>query len=111
MNRETWRSIKRMNWQEAERAIRAVYDPEIIKAKEYALKDVFACVFTALYQRFPDTMTGDMLHSIAVDTMALHDGLETPEELIEELYQKTGFDIRLRTDEQPQKYVEKGAWA
>ena len=111
MNRDTWRAVKRLPWQEAEKYIRAVYDPEIIKTKEYTAKSVFACMFKAIYDRFPDIMTADVLHSIAVDAVEYNDGLLTPEELIEELYQKTGFDIRVRTDEQPQKYIEKWAGA
>lgn len=107
MNRETWRSVKSMSWQEAERAIRAIYDPEIEKAREFAYKNAFACVFTALHDRFPTMMTGDMLHSIGVDAVEYAQGLDTPEELIERLCEATGFDIRLRTDQQPQKYLPK----
>ena len=108
MNRETWRDVKRMNWMEAEKAIKAIYDPAIEEARIYAYKNAFASVFTALHDRFPDLMTGDMLHSIAVDTVAYTEGIEPPEELIEALYRKTGFDIRLRTDQQPQHYIPKG---
>ena len=108
MNRETWRAVKKMNWQEAEKTIKEIYDPHIESARIYAYKNAFASVFTALHDRFPDLMTADMLHSIAVDTVAYTEGIEPPEELIEKLYQDTGFDIRLRTVDQPQQYIEKG---
>lgn len=109
MNRETWRAIKRLTWQEADRVLHEIYDPQFDKAKHYVAKSIFACVFTALHDRFPQLITGDVLHSIAVDAVALNDGVDTPEELIDRLARETGFDIRLSTDEQPNTYIPKEA--
>ena len=108
MNREIWRSVKKMNWMEAEKELRAIYDPEIKNARVYAYKDAFSATFTALHDRFPELMTGQMMHSIAVDAVEYTRGVDSPEELIERLYQATGFDIRQRAEDQPFEYIEKG---
>lgn len=109
MNRETWRSVKSMNWMQADKVLRGLYEPEIERARLYAYKNAFACVFTALHDRFPDLMTGKMLHSIAVDTIDYTNSLSPPEELIEELCQATGFDVRQKVEDQPFDYIPKGA--
>ena len=107
MNRETWRKVKSMTWQEADRLLHEIYDPEIEKTRAYAYKNAFACVFSALHQRFPD-WDGQMLHSIAVDTVDFQRSFLTPEELIQQLYDDTGFDIRLKVEDQPLEYIGKG---
>lgn len=109
MNRETWRSVKSMNWMQADKVLRGLYEPEIERARLYAYKNAFACVFTALHDRFPDLMTGQMLHSIGVDTIEYTNGIETPEELILKLNEETGFDIHQKVEDQPFDYIPKGA--
>ena len=109
MNRETWRQIRQMNWREADQMIRMVYDPLYNDQIQYNMKRFMAELFTALHDRFPDIMTGDILHSISADALELDHGIEPPEELIENLFQATGFDIRLRVEEQQNNYIPKGA--
>lgn len=108
MNRETWHRIRKLSWKEADDMIRMVYDPVYNDHLEYQVKRLMADFFTALVDRFP-WMTGDILHSVCVDALAYDQGVETPEELIINLLEKTGFDIRLRVHEQPNNYVPKEA--
>ena len=108
MNRETWRTIRQLYWREADALIRQVYDPIYDQHLEYQVKRLMADFFTALVDRYP-WMTGDLLHSVCVDALAYDQGIETPEELIVKLLDKTGFDIRLRVAEQPNNYIPKEA--
>lgn len=107
MNRETWHAIRKLSWREADVLIRQVYDPIYDQHLEYQVKRLMADFFSALVDRYP-WMTGDLLHSVCVDALAYDQGVETPEELIEKLFDKTGFDIRLRVHEQPNEYIPKG---
>ena len=109
MTREMWRAIKKLSWQEADKLIKATYDPIYDHQIEYNMKKFMADLFTALHDRFPDLMTGDILHSISVDAMEYERGLETPEELIVKLNEKTGFNIHLQVEEQPNQYIPKEA--
>lgn len=104
MNREIWRQFKSLSWKDGEKLIRSIYDPEIESARIYAYKDGFADMFMALHKRFPE-WDGQMLHSIAVDAVGYQRGLETPEELIEQIYAETGFDIRSSVEDQPFEYI------
>ena len=108
MNRETWRRIRKLSWKEADDMIRMVYDPIYDQHLEYQVKRLMADFFSALVDRYP-WMTGDLLHSVCVDALAYDQGIETPEELIINLFDKTGFDIRLRVAEQTNNYIPKEA--
>lgn len=99
MTRELWRSIKKLPWQEADKLIRQSYDPVYDHQLDYGMKEFMADLFTALHDRFPEIMTGDMLHSISADALEYKRGIEPPEELIVRLLEQTGFDIRLPVED------------
>ena len=104
MNREIWRHCKMLPWPKAEKILSDIVADETHKAKVYAYKDAFACTFAALRKRYPD-MDGQTLHSIAVDAVEYQRGLETPEELIQQIFDDTGFDIRSRVEDQLFEYI------
>ena len=107
MTRELWRTIKRLSWQDADKLLKSVYEPHYEHLIEYNMKKFMADLFTALVDRFPEIMTGDILHSISVDAMEYERGIETPEELIVKLVERTGFNIHQPVEEQPQTYIPK----
>lgn len=75
--------------------------------KRYAYNDAWASMFTALVNRFPDLMTGDMLHSIAADTIDIRNGIKPPEELIADLKERTGFDMSMPPhSDEGHRYIE-----
>lgn len=104
MNREIWRQCKALPWPKAEQILSDIVEDEKHKARVYAYKDAFACTFAALRKRYPD-MDGQTLHSITVDAVEYQRGLETPEELIQQIFDDTGFDIRSRVEDQPFEYI------
>ena len=107
MNRETWRDIKRMNWQDAEKALHEVYDPYVTRASEYAYNNAWTSMMLALVDRFPGLMTAEILHSIAVDTLEISNGVDTPSMLADQLKERTGYDIMEATDESDLPYIPK----
>lgn len=107
MNRETWRWFKGLSYEEGDKLLNDIYGKEIYNERVYAYKDAFSRVFTALHRRHPE-MDGNELHSIAVDAVELTHGIETPEELIVQLYEETGFDIRQRVEDQGLEYIPIG---
>lgn len=109
MNRETWRDIKRMNWREAEKAIHEVYDPYVSQASQYAYNNAWTSMMLALVDRFPELMTKEILHSVAVDTLEISNGVDVPSILAERLKERTGFDILEATDESDLPYIPKEA--
>lgn len=111
MNRETWRQVRKMPWQEAEKAIHSVYDPIVRQNVMYAHKNDFASFFTALHDRYPEMGHDEML-SIAQDVVEYANGLrlETPEELADRLVEAVGVDIRKKVEEHEFNYIPcKGA--
>ena len=108
MNRETLRWLKSLPMREFERAVNATVEDEIEKARAYHYNNAFASVFTAMHDRYPDIMTGDILHSIAVDTIAYVNGIDPPKELAERLREQTGFDVYQPPSKSSLNYIEKG---
>ena len=107
MNRETWRSVRKMPWREAEAAIHSVYDPIVRQNTMYAHKNDFASFFTALHDRYPGMGRDEML-SIAQDVVAYANGIDTPEELAEKLNDEIGVDIRKRVEDHDFNYIPCG---
>ena len=108
VNREKWRALKSMNAVEGQKWLTDLVEGEADKAREYGSKAAFACIMMALHQRFPD-WTGAFLFSIAKDAVDLSNEVLTPEEIMNDLYDETGFNIRVKTEDQPFEYIEKGA--
>lgn len=86
-----------------------VYEREHEKTRNHAYRHAWVCMFIALVERFPELMTREMLHSIALDTCDVSHRIEPASELIYLLKEQTGFDV----DENPYhsdiEYIEKGA--
>ena len=108
MNRQLLREIRSLPMRDFEKAVNATVEDEIEKARAYHYNSAFASVFTAMHDRYPDIMTGDILHSIAVDTIAYINGIEPPAQIADRLKQETGFDIYERPSQSSLKYIEKG---
>ena len=109
MNRQLLREIRSLPMRDFEKAVNATVEDEIEKARAYHYNNAFASVFTAIHDRFPDIMTGDILHSIACDTIAYINGIEPPKELAERLREQTGFDVYEPPSKSSLNYIEKGA--
>lgn len=107
MNRQKLREIQNLPLREFERAVNQVIDDERDSIKRFAYNDAWASMFTALVNRFPDLMTGDMLHSIAADTIDIRNGIKPPEELIADLKERTGFDMSMPPhSDEGHRYIE-----
>jgi hypothetical protein len=65
-------------------------------------------MFIALKERFPELMTKEMLHSIALDTCDVSKRIEPATELIQILKDETGFDVDENPYESDIEYIEKG---
>ena len=110
MNRQKLREIKNLPLREFERVVNQVIDDDRDSIRRFAYNDAWASMFTALVNRFPDLMTGDMRHSIAADTVDIRNGIKPPEELIADLKERTGFDMSVPPHEdETLKYIEVGA--
>jgi len=110
MNRQTLREIKALPLREFERIVNEVIESETRKARAYAYNDAWASAFSALVDRYPEIMTGDVLHSIACDTVDYVNGVETASEVAAKLKERTGFDIYTPPHTDPDhEYIEKGA--
>lgn len=96
MNREQLRSVQHLPAKQFYQVISNVVNEEVEKQRNYTFYNLAASMFTALRERFPALMTGDMLHSVAVDTIRIANGIETPAELAARLKEDTGFDIYQR---------------
>ena len=108
MNRRTFREIQHLPKDKFDKVITSVIEEEVEKQKAFTFYNLAASMFTALRRRFPDIMTGDMINSIAIDTVDISNGLETPSELAAALKAETGFDIYEKPHEADFKYIEKG---
>lgn len=108
MNREQLRSVQHLPAKQFYQVISNIVNDECARTRDYTFYNLATAMFTALRQRFPDAMTGDMLHSIAVDTIEIANGIETPSELAAALKAETGFDVYLPPSESELRYIEKG---
>lgn len=108
MNRATLRWLKSLPMREFESAVNSTVEDEIEKARAFHYNNAFASVFTAIHDRFPDIMTGDILHSIACDTIAYINGIEPPKELAERLREQTGFDVYEPPSKSDLNYIDIG---
>lgn len=109
MNREQLRRIQHLPADKFYAVIAEVVHDEAERQKQFTFYNLAASMFTALRQRFPDTMTGEMMHSIAQDTVDISNGLETPSELDAKLLEETGFSCYEPPHESKLRYIEKGA--
>ena len=107
MNRQKLREIKNLPMRDFERVVNQVIDDERANIRRFSYNNAWASAFTALVNRFPDLMTGDMLHSIALDTVDLVNGIKPPAELIADLKARTTFDIEMPPHmDVEHKYIE-----
>ena len=108
MNRAQLRSVQHLPAAQFYQVIGNVVEEEAKKRENFAYYNAWVSTFLALHDRWPDLITGDMLHTIAVDTLEYINGLETPTELAEILLERTGFDIYKKpSDDTEHRYVEK----
>lgn len=108
MNRKTFRDIQHLPREQFDRVITSVVEEEVEKQKAYTFYNLATSMFTALRRRFPDIMTGEMINSIAIDTVDISNGLETPSELAAALKAETGFDVYAKPHEADFRYIEIG---
>lgn len=108
MNRDQLRRIQHLPAAKFYEVIKGVVEEEVEKQKSYTFYNLAASMFTALRERYPDMMTGDMMHSIAVDTCDISNGLETPAELDAKLSADTGFSVYEPPSESLLNYIPKG---
>lgn len=93
MNRNQLRSVQHLPRDKFYEVIKNVVAEEVEKEKHYTFYNLGTAMYLALIRRFPEIMTGDMCHSIAVDAVEISNGIEPPQELAEMIKEKTGFDI------------------
>lgn len=105
MNREQLRRVQHLPAAQFYEVIKNVVEEEVEKQKSYTFYNLAAAMFTALRQRMPEAMTGDMMHSIAVDTCDISNGLETPAELDAMLLADTGFSVYEPPSESVLNYI------
>ena len=105
MNREQLRRVQHLPAAQFYEIIKNVVYDEAEKQKSYTFYSLAASMFTVLRERFPEAMTGDMLHSIAQDAVDKSNGLETPAELDARLYEETGFSIYEPPSQSKLKYI------
>ena len=108
MNRQQLRRVQHLPAAQFYQIIANVVEEEAEKQKGYAFNNLAACMFTALRERFPAIMTGEMMHSIALDVVELSHGIEGPSELDAILYEQTGFSIYEPPSQSSLKYIPKG---
>lgn len=108
MNRERIRYLQHLKAKDFLEVYKNVVNEEVEKQRSYAFNDLAACMFTELRERFPQLMTGEMMHSIALDTVNRSHGVETAHELDAILYAETGFSIYEPPDQSALRYIEKG---
>lgn len=92
MNRQQLRQVQHLPAAQFYEVIANVVNDEVERARSYTFYSLAASMFTALRRRFPE-MNGDVLHSIAQDTVDISNGIETPSELAAIIKEQTGFDI------------------
>ena len=84
-----------------------VFQKDYKKHMDYAYRHAWSSAFLALVDRFPE-WDGNMLHSIALDTLEYANGIDTPAELAEKIKVRTGFDIELPPKQDTEhKYIPK----
>lgn len=108
MNREDIRRLQHLPAAQFYQMMLTTVNDEVEKARAYTFNNLAACMFTVLRKRFPDIMTGDMMHSIAQDVMDINNEIETPTELDEILFAETGFSIYEPPSKSKLKYIERG---
>ena len=108
MNREQLRRVQHLPAAQFYEVIKNIVEEEAETRKAYAFYDLAACMFTELRERFPYIMTGDMMHSIALDAVNRSHDIETAHELDAKLFEETGFSIYEPPTESKLNYIEKG---
>ena len=108
MNREQLRRVQHLPAAQFYQVIGNVVEEEVEKQKAFTFYNLATAMFTALRQRFPDVMTGEMMHSIAQDTVDISNGIETPSELDAKLLGETGFSCYEPPHESKLRYIQKG---
>lgn len=91
-----------------EQYMNEVYQKEHERTRAHSYKHAWVSMFLALCDRWPEIMTAEMLHSIAVDTIEYVNGIEPASELAVVLKDRTGFDIDEKPSESELKYISKG---
>ena len=105
LNREKRRFLARNG--NLEKYMNDVYERDHERTRAHAYTHAWASMFLALCDRFPETMTADVLHSIAVDTLKYVNSIEPAHELAAQLKERTGFDIDEKPSESELTYIEK----
>ena len=106
LNRQQRRELARNG--RLEQWMEDVYQKEHERTRNHAYRHAWVCMFIALVERFPTMMTLPLLNSIARDTIEVSRRIEPASELIDELKQKTGFDVDENPYESDIEYIEKG---
>lgn len=110
MNRDEARRIKALPLRLFEKAVNEVIAENVARNREHDYTHAWICLFMAMYERWPERMTGEMLHSLAQDTCDISNGIEPASELAERLKAATGFDIYERPSMSALPYIPKGAF-
>lgn len=105
LNRWQRRSLAHNN--KLEKWMNDTYQQGFEQARSHSYNHAWVCMFMALRDRFPELMTKEMMHSIAVDTCDVSKRIEPATELIQMLKDETGFDVDENPYESDIKYVEK----
>ena len=108
MNREQLRHVQHLPAAQFYKIIANIVEEEAEKQKGFAFNNLAACMFTVLRERFPSIMTGDMMHSIALDAVNRSHEPETPHELDAVLFAETGFSVYEPPTESKLRYIQKG---
>lgn len=105
LNRATRRKLAHNG--QLEKYMNEVYQKEHERTRAHSYKHAWVSMFLALCDRWPEIMTAEMLHSIAVDTLKYVNGIEPAHELAARLKERTGFDIDEKPSESELTYIEK----
>lgn len=108
INRQTIREIQHLPRKEFENVVNQVIRDETERARAFYFNLACTSMFTALINRYPWMENGDILHSIAVDTVDIANGIEPASELRALLLERTGFDVYEKPHESALNYIEKG---
>lgn len=96
-NRDYWRTLKKMDWQTADRVFDEALDKQLRENRELYVKEAYASLFLALHEQYGFNKWQMM--RIAERTIGIVRDALCPEEIVMELLEKSGFDVRIRTDE------------
>lgn len=107
MNRETLRDLRKMPIRDFEKTVNQVFDEQIARTRQHSYNLAWTSMLLAMTDRYPELMTAEVIHSIAVDTLEYTNGIEPASELAAKLLERTGFDIYENTKQSKLKYIEK----